>query len=81
MENYQFTQFMKYSRMKGEVTIGDRTINYTREPIKGDDRERGFGRPERRSLYLKIRSLLEKEDSSNITKMFEEMLAFHKRLS
>ena len=35
MENYQFTKFMKYSRMKGEVTIGSRTVKYTRDPIPG----------------------------------------------
>ena len=30
MENYQYTAFMRYSRMKGEVEVNGRIIHYSR---------------------------------------------------
>ena len=40
MENYQFTQFIKYSRTKGEVIIVDKTIRYSRR-LEGGKQGRG----------------------------------------
>jgi len=54
---------MKYSRMKGEVTAGDRTIHYTRTPLPYST---SFER-------LKLRKFIENLDKNEVHSLYLEL--------